>query len=77
MNDLKQRIAGSRFRPVHWSDIGKPGAPIVGWGLEQKAAGQRRYKPVGWNGQVHPFDSKKEAQTKCDELNDLAKEQQP
>lgn len=70
---LQQRIAGSRFRPVSWSDISQPGAPIIGWGIEQKAAGEHRYKPVGYQGEIHPFASKGAAQSKCDELNAIAK----
>ena len=72
MSDLAKRIAGSKFRPVHWSDISKPGAPIIGWGLEQKKPGDHRYKPVGYEGQIHPFATKAEAQAKCNELNDAA-----
>lgn len=62
----------TKFRPVHWSDISKPGAPIVGWGIERKLATERRYKPVGYHGKIHPFRSKAEAQKVCDEL--MAKE---
>lgn len=72
MSDFAQRIAGSKFRPVHWSDISKPGAPIIGWGLDEKKAGERRYKPVGHDGQIHPFATKAEAQAKCNELNAAA-----
>ena len=58
-----------KFRPVSWSDITKPGAPIVGWGIERKRPGESRYKPVGYLGEVHPFETKKDAQVVCDELN--------
>ncbi len=58
-----------KFRPVHWSDIYQPGAPIIGWGLERKAQGEHRYKPVAYNGKIYPFKDKKEAQAVCDELN--------
>jgi len=73
-NILPERCKGSKFRPVHWSDISKPGAPIIGWGLEEKPAGQRRYIPRGWDGKVCPFTSKKEAQGICDQLNAQAKD---
>lgn len=59
----------ARFRPVDWCDINKPGAPIVGWGIERKLNGDRRYKPVGYNGLICPFKTKKEAQAVCNELN--------
>jgi hypothetical protein len=58
-----------KFRPVDWSDISKPGAPIVGWGIERKKQGERRYRPVGYNGEIHPFKTKQEAQQVCDQLN--------
>mgnify|MGYP000337795517 CR=1 FL=1 len=58
-----------KFRPVHWSDLHQVGAPIIGWGIERKAHGENRYKPVGYNGEIHPFKSKQEAQVVCDELN--------
>ena len=69
---LPEHCKGSKFRPVHWSDISKPGCPIVGWGLEEKPDGKRRYIPRGYNGEVHPFKSKQEAQTICDSLNEQA-----
>jgi len=75
VSDFARRIAGSKFRPVNWADLSKPGAPVIGWGLEQKKLGERLYRPVGYDGKIHPFASKAEAQTKCDELNGLA--QQP
>lgn len=59
----------TKYRPVHWSDISQPGAPIVGWGIERKLPTERRYKPVGWKGQIHPFTSKSEAQAVCDDLS--------
>ena len=59
----------TKYRPVHWSDISLPEAPIVGWGIERKLSTERRYKPIGWEGQVHPFASKAEAQIICDKLN--------
>lgn len=64
-----ERCKGSKFRPVSWSDIYKEGAPVVGWGIEEKPAGRLRYIPRGYNGQIHPFKSKAEAKTVCDELN--------
>jgi hypothetical protein len=62
-------ITADKYRPVHWSDINQPGAPIVGWGLERKKAGERYYKPVGYKGEIHPFKTKKEAQAVCNDLN--------
>ena len=59
-----------RFRPVDWSDLSKPGAPIIGYGIERMKAGERRYKPVGYNGEIHPFKTKKEAQAVCTKLNE-------
>ena len=59
-----------KFRPVNWSDISKPGAPIIGWGIERKKEGESRYKPVGWKGEIHPFKTKKEAQIVCNDLNE-------
>ena len=58
-----------KFRPVSWSDITKPGAPIIGWGIERKRVGERRYTPVGYQGEVHPFKTKNDAHVLCDELN--------
>ncbi len=36
-----ERCKGSKFRPVSWSDIYKEGAPVVGWGIEEKQAEPR------------------------------------
>lgn len=66
--------SSDKFRPVSWSDIYLPGAPIVGWGIERKKAGERRYRPVGYLGEIHPFTTKKEAQAVCNQLNSPAKE---
>ena len=60
---------GNKFRPVSWNDISKPGAPLVGWGISRKAPGERRYKPCGFEGKVHPFKTKKDAKAVCDRLN--------
>jgi hypothetical protein len=65
-------IIGSKFRPVHWSDLYEPGAPIIGWGIERKQKGKHRYIPVGINGEIHPYKTKKEAQEMCDSLNGQA-----
>lgn len=62
-------IQGSKFRPVSWSDIHKPGAPIIGWGISRKAPGEHRYKPCGYQGDIHPFKTEKEAKATCDRLN--------
>ena len=64
----------TKFRPVHWSDIHKIGAPIVGWGIERKLPTERPYTPVGYHGSIHPFQTKAEAQKVCDEL--MTKEDQ-
>lgn len=66
----------AKFRPVHWSDVNQPGAPIIGWGIERKADGERRYKPVGYKGEIHPFKTKDEAQAVCKKLNSEAKGEQ-
>lgn len=64
-----KEITNDKFRPVHWSDLSQEGAPIVGWGIERKKSGARHYKPVAYKGEIHPFQSKKEAQKICDNLN--------
>lgn len=61
-------LRGAKFRPVAWSDLGKEGAPTIGWGIERKGPGERYYKAVGYEGQLHPFKSKAEAMAKCKEL---------
>lgn len=66
-----------KFRPVNWADINQPGAPIIGWGIERKKDGERRYKPVGYNGEIHPFKTKKEAQAVCINLNAHGFKEQP
>lgn len=66
---LPKHCVGSKFRPVHWSDISKPGAPIIGWGIEEKPAGCRRYTPRGFRGELHPFKTKAEANAICAQLN--------
>lgn len=71
-SESSSRRAVDKFRPVHWSDINQPGAPIIGWGIERKKARERFYRPVGYEGKIHPFASKREAQAVCDQLNSLA-----
>jgi hypothetical protein len=58
-----------KFRPVNWADLNQDGAPIIGWGIERKKADERRYKPVGYKGEIHPFKTKHEAQVVRDELS--------
>lgn len=71
MSDIKlpDHCIGSKFRPVHWHDIQSGAAVLIGWGIEEKPPGQRRYTPRGYRGQLHPFKTKGEAQKVCDELN--------
>ena len=38
---------GARYRACPWSDIHKPGAPVVGYGLQEKLQGERFYRPIG------------------------------
>lgn len=65
----KVKPARDKFRPVNWADLSAPEAPIIGWGIERKQSGERRYKPVAYKGSIHPFRNKKAAQKVCDELN--------
>ena len=69
---LPAHCAGSKFRPVHWSDISGPKARIVGWGIEEKPAGRRRYELRALDGQIHPFKTEAEAKAACVSLNEQA-----
>jgi hypothetical protein len=57
------------YRPLSWHDISASPAKIVGWGIEVKPPGQRRYKPCLHNREVHPFADKSAAKEACDQLN--------
>ncbi|MBP8150203.1 MAG: hypothetical protein KAY21_10840 [Limnohabitans sp.] len=72
--EIKARLAGCKFRPVAWSDISQPGAPVVGWGIERMGPKERRYMPVAWEGKIHPFASKADASKTCKRLNAIAQE---
>ncbi len=72
MSTITSRLGamkGAKYRPVHWHDLYRPDKGVIGWGIEEKQAGRRRYVPVGWKGQVHPFSSKAEAAELCAHLN--------
>ncbi len=64
-----QAMGPAKFRPVSWCDLHQLGAPVIGWGIARKLPTERRYKPVGYLGQVHPFATKKDAQKVCEELS--------
>ena len=67
---------GARYRVSPWSDIYKPGAPVVGYGLSEKLQGTRRYMPIGWNGEAHPWATLAEARTEVAKLNAAAQQKQ-
>lgn len=67
---LPEHCIGSKFRPVHWHDLGSGEPVLVGWGIEEKPKGKRFYKPRAYRNEVHPFKTKEEAQTVCDALNE-------
>jgi hypothetical protein len=60
---------GSKFRPCPWFDIYSEGPGVAGWGIAERVTGKRLYLPRGWNGEIHPFSTKKEAMVLCDRLN--------
>ncbi len=64
-----EAMRDARYRPNVWNDISKPGAPVVGHGLDERLAGARHYKPVGWQGEHAPFKTHAEANEKCAQLN--------
>lgn len=70
---LPSHLIGSKFRPVHWSDIYADPAVIVGWGVEEMPAGTSRYIPRSLGPDtktdMHPFKTKKEAKAHCAYLN--------
>jgi transcription elongation factor Elf1 len=55
-----------KYRPLKWTDISSPDKPT--WGIELKQAGERKYKPVGYQGSINPFKTKKAAQKVCTAL---------
>lgn len=67
-------MSDARYRPNVWNDISKPGAPVVGHGLDERQAGARHYKPVGWQGGHAPFKTPEEAKAKCAQLNAAARQ---
>lgn len=63
----------TKYRPVSYSDITKPGAPIVGWGLERRDAGAFRFYAVAIGGELHPFPTRRVAAAVAQALNDAGK----
>lgn len=71
-----EAIPGARYRVCPWYDIYKDGAPIVGYGLDEKQQGRPRYQPVAWRGTATPWETLAEARTKVAEINDSAQRAQ-
>lgn len=71
MTDIKlpEHCIGSKFRPCTYHEITPTGAVLVGWGLEEKPSGKRRYEPRGFRGELHPFKTEEEANAVCSALN--------
>ena len=67
-----EAIPGARYRVCPWSNIYEPGAPVVGYGLEEKALGKRRYDPVGWHGKAMPWPGLAEARAAVAVINEAA-----
>lgn len=65
-------IYGARYRVCPWHDIGANPARIVGYGLDEKAPGARRYTPVGWKGAAQPWGTLAQAQQAVAEINKQA-----
>ncbi|WP_054075935.1 hypothetical protein [Comamonas testosteroni] len=67
---------GARYRACPWSDIHKPGAPVVGYGLQEKLQGERFYRPIGWKGEAFPWATLAEARAQAGKLNAEAQQTQ-
>lgn len=67
---------GARYRVCTWSYLYKKGIPVVGYGLDEKAPGAHRYKPVAWNGQAMPWKTLAEARIAVAEINKLTAPQE-
>lgn len=73
----KEAIPGARYRVCPWYDIYKPpGSTLVGYGLDEKQQGSRRYQPIAWHGTATPWETLAEARTKVAEINDSAQRAQ-
>lgn len=60
---------GARYRVCTWSNLYKKGAPVIGYGLDEKAPGAHRYKPVAWKGKAMPWKTLAEARRAVAEIN--------
>lgn len=67
---------GARYRVCTWSTLYKKGIPVVGYGLDEKAPGARRYKPVAWKGEAMPWKTLAAARQAVDEINKLTSPQE-
>lgn len=70
--DQSRLRSNSKFRPVAWNDIRQPGVPVIGWGIEEKIEGARRYVPRGFEGKIVPFATREEALDVCKMLADAS-----
>lgn len=67
---------GARYRVCTWKDIHKPGAPVVGYGLQEKLHGDRFCRPVGWKGEAFPWATLAKARSMAKKLNAEAQQTQ-
>lgn len=70
-------VQGARYRVCTWSDIYKKGDPVIGYGLDEKLPGSRRYRPVAWKGDAMPWKTLAEARQAVAEINKLTGPQEP
>lgn len=66
-----EAIHGARYRVCAWSNLYASGVPVVGYGLDEKFPGSRRYKPVAWKGDAMPWKTLAEARQAVAEINKL------
>lgn len=65
-------IAGAKYRESTWHTMVRGTPRLLGYGLEERQLGQRRYALVAWNGQAYPFETLAEARNKAKQLNEQA-----
>lgn len=69
-------IAGAKYRVATWHDITKRdeqmNPELVGFGLQEKQAGKKRYQLVAWCLDITPWKTRKEADEAVKRLNEQA-----
>lgn len=69
IRNIAQATAGAVYRVCPWRDSSQDGAPVAGYGLDEKKPGARRYTPVAWQGTATPWATLAAARVAVGQIN--------